>query len=97
MEIPFWTPWIDCTIALVFGDGQPEEVLVTPSLIGGGLVAELDGSENVEWLPLEDGWSPSGDSTVCPEENVTNSCACAMESLESLEGYSTATVTNNSI
>ncbi len=57
---------------------------------------DVDDSINIERLRLEDAQSPSSYSSVCSEENVTNSCACVIEFPGSLEEYSTATVPNNS-
>lgn len=97
--MPFWPLWFDGTAALAFWDGPSKGILVIPSWIGGGAVADtdVDDSEKNECLRLGDGKSPSAySSSACSEENVTNSCASLIEFAESIEEYPNVTVPNNS-
>ena len=94
MEIPIPPVELDSSCALAPSDATLVDVLVISPFMGAAVAVLDDSACVVEWLPLEDGRSqieatyPLG----CPQENVSNSCACTMGFLESLEG-STAKIT----
>lgn len=94
MEIPIPPVGLDSSSALSSWDATLVDVLVISPFMGAAVAVPGDSACVVGWLPLDDGRSliEATDPLVCPQENVSNSCACTMGFLESLEG-STAKLT----
>lgn len=90
--MPLW-PWLGSMMALECWDELPGELFIVSSSVEGASVAVQDDSANDEFFPLEDTWSldVAREPLVCPDEKVTNSWACTLESPKSLEEGSTET------
>ena len=95
MEIPFSPVGLDSTRAPAPWDATLADVLVISPFMEAAVAVLDDSAYVVGWLPFEDGISllAAADPLVCPEENVSNSCACKREFPESLEEGSTAKIT----